>query len=211
MARQWYAMELAALGCYEEAKHTTDRALQLDPLSNSINATSGLVFYFSRQFELSLTQCRKTIELDPNFFASHFVCGLALEQMGQHDEALAEFQAAVDLSGRLPLFLAALGHGYAAAGRKTEIHRVIDEIRDASKHKYQSSYAVAAIYAGLGQRDQALEWLERACDERATWMIFLKVHPYFDDLHTEPRFQELLKRFQFVGLSPKPVSRQQAS
>ncbi len=198
MARQWYAMELAALGHYEEAKHSTDHALQLDPLSNSINATSGLVFYFSRQFEPSLAQCRKTIELDPNFFASHFVCGLALEQIGQHDEALAEFQAAVDLSGRLPLFLAALGHGYAVAGRKTETHRVIDEIRDASKHKYQSSYAVAAIYAGLGQTDQALEWLERACDERATWMIFLKVHPYFDNLHTEPRFQELLKRFQFV-------------
>jgi serine/threonine protein kinase/Tfp pilus assembly protein PilF len=199
MARQWYAMELAALGHYEEAKHTTDHALQLDPLSNSINATSGLVFYFARQFESSLAQCRKTIELDPNFFASHFVCGLALEQIGQHDEALAEFQAAVDLSGRLPLFLAALGHGYAVAARKTETHRVIDEIRDASKHKYQSSYAVAAIYAGLGQTDQALEWLERACDERATWMIFLKVHPYFDNLHREPRFQELLKRFQYVG------------
>ena len=206
MARQWYAMELAALGRYEEAKQTTDRALQLDPLSHSINATSGLVFYFSRQFEPSLTQCRKTIELDPNFFASHFVCGLALEQMGQNDEALAEFQAAVDLSGRLPLFLAALGHGYAAAGQKAETQRIIDEIRDASKHKYQSSYAVAAIYAGLGQTDQALEWLERACDERATWMIFLKVHPYFDSLHTEPRFQELLKRFQFVGLNRKPVS-----
>jgi serine/threonine-protein kinase len=211
MARQWYAMELAALGRYEEAKQTTDHALQLDPLSNSINATSGLVFYFSRQFELSLAHCRKTIELDPNFFASHFVCGLALEQMGQHDEALAEFQAAVDLSGRLPLSLAALGHGYAAAGRKTETHRVIDEIRDASKHKYQSSYAVAAIYAGLGQTDQALEWLERACDERATWMIFLKVHPYFDNLHPEPRFQELLKRFQFLGLNPKPVAHRQAS
>jgi serine/threonine-protein kinase len=208
MARQWYAMELAALGRYEEAKQTTDHALQLDPLSNSINATSGLVFYFSREFEPSLAQCRKTIELDPNFFASHFVCGLALEQMGQHDEALAEFQAAVDLSGRLPLFLAALGHAYALVGRKTETHELIDEIRDASKHKYESSYSVAAIYAGLGQTDQALEWLERACDERATWMIFLKVHPYFDNLHTEPRFQELLKRFQFEGLNPKPVAQQ---
>jgi TolB-like protein/Tfp pilus assembly protein PilF len=210
MARQWCAMELAALGRYEEARQTTDHALQLDPLSNSINATSGLVFYFSRQFEPSLAQCRKTIELDPNFFASHFVCGLALEQMGQHEEALVEFQAAVDLSGRLPLFLAALGHGYAAAGRKTETHRVIDELQDASKHMYRSSYALAAIYAGLGQTDQALEWLERACDERATWIIFLKVHPYFDNLHSEPRFQELLKRFQFVGLNSKPVSRPQA-
>jgi hypothetical protein len=70
---------------------------------------------------------------------------------------------------------------------------------------------VAAIYAGLGQTDQALEWLERACDERATWMIFLKVHPYFDNLHPEPRFQELLKRFQFLGLNPKPVAHRQAS
>jgi len=196
-ARQWYAMELAALGLYEEAKRTTDHALKLDPFSNSINATSGLVSYFSRQFDQCLEQCRKTIELDPNFFASHFVCGLALEQMGQHEQALAEFQAAVDLSSRLPLFLAALGHGYAVAGRREEAQKVIDEIRDASRHKYRSSYPVAAIYAGLGQTDQALEWLEMACDERATWMIFLKVHPYFDNLRAEPRFQELLQRLQF--------------
>jgi len=65
------------------------------------------------------------------------------------------------------------------------------------KFKYQSSYAIAVIYAGLGETDEALKWLEIACDERATWMIFLKVHPYFDNLRAEPRFQELLQRLQF--------------
>jgi serine/threonine protein kinase/tetratricopeptide (TPR) repeat protein len=197
MARQWHALELAALGRHEEAQRATDRALQLDPVSTSINATSGLVFYFSRQFEQSLMQCRKTIELDPTFFASHFVCGLALEQLGQHDEAIVEFQAGVERSARLPLFVAALGHGYAVAGRREDAHRMIEEIRDPSRQRYQSSYALAAIYAGLGETSQALEWIEKACDERATWMIFLRVHPYFDDLRSEPRFQKIVDRLHF--------------
>jgi tetratricopeptide (TPR) repeat protein len=197
MAPQWYAMELAALGRYEEAIRTTDRALQLDPLSNSINATSGFTLYLARQFEPSLEHCRKTIDQDPNFFGSHFVCGLNYEQMGRYEEAIAEFQASVDLSSRLPLFLAALGHAYAVSGKREEAQRMIDEIGDVSKHTYRSSYAVAAIYAGLGETAQALEWLERACDERATWVIFLKVHPSFDNLDAEPRFQDLLKRLHF--------------
>jgi serine/threonine protein kinase/Flp pilus assembly protein TadD len=197
MARQWHAMELAALGRYEDAKRTTDRALQLDPLSNSINATSGLVFYFSRQYDQCVSQCRKTIELDPSFFASHFVCGLGLEQLGKHEESLAEFQAAVDLSGRLPLFLSALGHSYAVSGKGKEAQQIIDEIQDTSKQRYSSRYAVAAIYAGLGETSQALDWLERACDERATWMIFLRVHPYFDGLKLEPRFKGILDRLHF--------------
>ena len=193
-APQWYAMELAALGRFEEAVRTTDRALILDPVSLSINATSGLVFYFMNQFEVALEQCQQTIELDPNFFASHFVCGLILEQLGRHDDALAEFRASVELSGHLPLFLAGLGHALGIAGRREEAQSIIDELRDASRHKYRSSYAVAAVYAGLGEVAQTLEWLEKACDERATWMIFANVHPYFDQLHDEPRFHTIIQR-----------------
>lgn len=198
IARQWYAMELAALGRHEEAVQETERGLQIDPLSLSINATSSLLLYFVRQYDEGLNQGLATVDMDPNFFASHFASALALEQKGQLEKAITEFKASVNLSGRWPLFLAGYGHACAAAGNRGEALKVIAELRDISLRKYVSSFAVAAVYAGLRDKDLALSWLEKAYDERGTWMIFLNVHPYFDFLRNEPRFQQLLRK---IGLS----------
>jgi tetratricopeptide (TPR) repeat protein len=162
----------------------------------SINTTSGLLFYLVRQFDLGLEQSLKTIDLDPNFFASHFVCGLCYEEKGMHAEAVAEFQKAAELSGRWPLFIAALGHGWATAGNRLEAEKLIGELQDPSRKRYRASYSIAAIHAGLGERQAALEWLEKACEERGTWMIFLKVHPYWDFLRAEPRFTALLDQLK---------------
>ncbi|MGO8795849.1 MAG: tetratricopeptide repeat protein [Candidatus Sulfotelmatobacter sp.] len=194
IARQWYAMELAALGRHEEAVRETERGLGIDPLSLSINATSSLLRYFVRQYDEALQQGLATVEMDPNFFASHFASGLALEQKGQLEKAILEFRASADLSGRWPLFLAAYGHACAAAGHREEALKVIAELRDTSVRKYVSSFAVAAVYAGSGDNLLTLDWLEKAYDERGTWMIFLNVHPYFDFLRAEPRFQNLLRK-----------------
>jgi TolB-like protein len=202
IARQWYAMELAALGRHEEAVRETERGLQIDPLSLSINATSSLLRYFVRQYDEALEQGLATVELDPTFFASHFVSGLAFEQKGQLEKAIEEFRASADLSGRWPLFVAGYGHACAAAGNREEARKVIAELRDTSVRKYVSSFAVAAVYAGSGDKDLTLEWLEKAYDERATWMIFLNVHPYFDFLRAEPRFQNLLKKIGLPKATP---------
>jgi TolB-like protein len=197
IARQWYAMELAALGRHEEAVRETERGLQIDPLSLSINATSSLLLYFVRQYDEALEQGLATVEMDPNFFASHFATALALEQKGQLDRAIAEFRASADLSGRWPLFVAGYGHACATAGKREEALRAIAELRDTSVRKHVSSFAVAAVYAGSGDKNLTLDWLEKAHDERAAWMIFLNVHPYFDFLRTEPQFQNLLRK---IGL-----------
>ena len=194
MAWQWYAMELAALGRHEEAVRETEKALQLDPLSMSINATTGLLFYLVRQYDYALEQIERTLELDSSFFPAHFICGCVHEQLKRHDEAVKEFQAAVDLSGRLPLFLGALGHGWVTSGNLAEANKILEELLATPKGKYRSSYCVAEIYVALGEVDRALEWLEKAYEERGTWMIFLKVHPLFDPIRVEPRFQEILRR-----------------
>lgn len=200
IARQWYAMELAALGRHEEAVRETERGLQIDPLSLSINATSSLLLYFVRQYDEGLEQGLATVEMDPNFFASHFASALALEQKGQIEKAITEFRASVDRSGRWPLFLGAYGHACAAAGDREEASKVIAELRDTSTRKYVSSFAVAAVYAGSADKELTLDWLEKAYEERGTWMIFLNVHPYFDFLRSETRFQNLLKK---IGLPKK--------
>jgi tetratricopeptide (TPR) repeat protein len=194
IARQWYAMGLAASGRHHEAVRETEHALQIDPFSLSINATSSLLLYFVRQFDEALEQGLTTIDLDHNFFASHFVAGLAYGQKGQFERAISEFQAAADLSGRWPLFVGALGHGLASAGDRQGAAKVIQELQDTSVRQYVCPYSVAAVYAGLGDRDLALDWLEKAYEERATWMIFLRVHPYFDFLRMEPRFQNLVQK-----------------
>jgi len=194
IARQWYAMELAALGRHKEAVRETERGLQIDPLSLSINATSSLLLYFVRQYDEGLEQGMATVDMDPNFFASHFVSALALEQTGQLEKAIAEFKASADLSGRWPLFVGGYGHACAAAGNREEALRVVEELRDTSVRKYVSSFAVAAVYAGSGDKELTLDWLEKAYEERGTWMIFLNVHPYFDFLRAEPRFQSLLRK-----------------
>ncbi len=193
LARQWYAMELAALGRHVEALRETERALQLDPLSMSIGATTALAFYLGRQFDAALEQSLMAIDLDPSFYPGHFVCGCVYEQMGRYDEALEEFQTAVKLSHRLPRFLAALGHGWAKSGNLVEARKIIDELLSAPK-QYHSPYCVAEIYAGLNENQIALEWLQKACVERDTWTIFLKVHPHFDHLRDGSGFQSLLQQ-----------------
>ena len=202
IARQWYAMELAALGRHEEAVRETERGLEIDPLSLSINSTSSLLLYFVRQYEEALKQGLATIDLDPNFFASHFVTGLALEQTGQLDKAITEFRKSADLSGRCPLFVGAYGHACAAAGDKDEAQKAIAELQDTSVRKYVSSFAVAAVHAGSRNKVLTLDWLERAHDERAAWMIFLNVHPYFDFLRAETRFQNLLTKIGLPKATP---------
>jgi serine/threonine protein kinase/tetratricopeptide (TPR) repeat protein len=203
LARQWYAMELAALGRHEEALNQTERALQLDPLSMSINTSSALVLYLARQYDKALEQCQKAIELDSGFYPAHFACGWVYEQMGRWEEALREFHSAVALSHRLPRYLGALGHGWAASGNRAEAQKVIDELQAMPGQKYHSSYCIAEIYAGLGETDHTLEWLQKACEERDPWMIFLSVHPHFDRLHEHPRFQDFVKR---LGLGPAKAS-----
>ncbi len=194
MTWQWYAMELAALGRHEEALRETDRALQLDPLSMSINTTTALLLYLVRDYEHALGQIRKTLDLDAGFFPAHFVRGCILQQLDQREEAIKELQEAVELSHRLPLFLGALGHGYAFFGETEKAREILQELLTMRENKYGSSYCIAEIFLGLGEIDHALDWLEKACDERATWMIFLKVHPIFERLHAEPRFADILRR-----------------
>jgi len=112
-------------------------------------------------------------------------------------EAIAEIQKAIDLSGGSPLSLAALGHTYAVWGKRAEAERVLNELKESSKQGYISAYSIAAIHAGLGEKDQAFIWLEKAYEERSGWLIWLRAEPISDPLRSDPRFQDLLRR---VGL-----------
>ena len=197
-AHQWYSSYLVALERFDEAIAEARRTEELEPLSFVASSHLGWIYYLAGQNDRAIDQCTRILALDPNLFPALRYRGLAYEQKGMYQEAIADFQKGVKLSGS-PLILALLGHAYAASGKKPEAQHVLSELQDLQGRQYVSPYTVAAIYAGLGDRDQAFKWLEKANDERDIWLMNLKVDPVFSKLRADRRFNDLLAR---AGLRP---------
>jgi DNA-binding winged helix-turn-helix (wHTH) protein/TolB-like protein len=197
-AHQWYSSYLVALERFDEAIAEAKRTQELEPLSFIASSHLGWILYLAGQNDRAIDQCTRILDLDPNFFPARRYRGLAYEQKGMYPEAIAEFQKGVKLSGS-PLMLALLGHAYAASGKKVEAQQVLSELQDLQGRRYVSPYTVAAIYAGLGEKDQAFKWLEKAYEERDIWLMNLKVDPVFSKLRSDRRFPDLLAR---TGLRP---------
>ncbi|MGH9971410.1 MAG: winged helix-turn-helix domain-containing protein [Pyrinomonadaceae bacterium] len=197
-AHQWYSSYLVALERFDEAIAEAKRTQELEPLSLIASSHLGWILYLAGRNDQAIDQGTKLLDLDPNFFPALRYRGLAYEQKGMYREAIADFQKGVKLSGS-PLMLALLGHAYAVSGQKAEAQRVLSDLRDLQGQRYVSSYTVAAIYAGLGEKDQAFKWLEKAYEERDIWLMNLKVDPVFIKLRSDRRFPDLLVR---TGLRP---------
>ena len=203
-AHQWYSSYLVALERFDEAIAEAKRTSELEPLSFTASSHLGWILYLSGRNDEAIAQCTKILNLDPNSFPARRYLGLAYEQKGMYAQAIDEFQKGVKISGS-PLMLALLGHAYAASGKTKEARQVLSDLhdlsdsREAESRRYVSPYTVAAIYAGLGDKDQALKWLEQANEERDVWLMNLKVDPVFAKLRSDKRFQDLLTR---AGLRP---------
>jgi tetratricopeptide (TPR) repeat protein len=153
--------------------------------------------YYAHRYAQATVQLRRAVDLDPNYWWARLYLGCAYEQQGQFPEAITELQEAVRLASGITEPKAFLGRVYAVSGKRAEARKVLDELNVVSRQIYVSPYDMALIYAGLGEKDQALACLERAFAERSTWMPFLRVDPGFDSLRSEPRFQDLLRRMNY--------------
>ncbi len=197
-AHHLYALFLSGFGRPVEAIAEIKKARELDPLSIRINANVGLVFYMGREYDQALEELRKALELDPNDVASHVYLGLVYSHKGMHEEAITACRRARDLSvGKDQTSNLVLAYVYAVAGRRGEALRILDEIKKSSERSYVPPVAVAMTYVGLGDKQEALAWLEKAFAEHATALDTLKVDPNFDPLRSDPRFQDLLRRMNF--------------
>ena len=193
-AHQLYGWYLMAVGRLDEAKAEMKRALEADPVNDFSLWELGLAYYFARQFDDAVEQCRRAIAVEARSHWSHMVLAWALEEQTKFQEAISELNLAARLDDN-PQILASLGHAHAASGRRDDAQRVIAVLQETAKRRYVSPYDVAAIYAALGEKEQTLEWLERAYEDRSGWLaLWLKVDPRFDRLRSEPRFQNILRR-----------------
>jgi DNA-binding winged helix-turn-helix (wHTH) protein/TolB-like protein/Tfp pilus assembly protein PilF len=194
-AHQWYSSYLVAVERFDEAIASAKRTSELEPLSFVASSHLGWIYYLSGKNDEAIEQCKKILELDPSSFPARRYLGLAYEAKGMYAEAIAEFQTGVKLSGS-PLMHALLGHAYAVSGKTAEAQKVLADLQQLQGQRYVSPYTLAAIYAGLGDRDQAFKWLETAVEERDIWLMNLKVDPVFAKLRTERRFTDILGRIR---------------
>lgn len=192
------ALLLSALGRHEEALAEIRRAQDLDPLSLIIGTAVGRVLHFHRRYDEAIQQCRRTLEMDALFVPAHFDLGMAYAQAGRFDEGIAEFEAALSPADPRSVMLAVLGHMYARAGRAAAAQDVFTELQRRHRNGEASSYDLGLTCAGLRRDEEALDWLERACDVRSGLLVFARVEPMFDDIRDHPRFAALLKRLRLA-------------
>lgn len=188
-----YPPYLAAMGRFEEAIKAQEVLQQRMPLDLNMNLDLALILLQAGRYDQSIEQTRKALELDPGFWWSYQSLGLAYERKRQYPEAIAALEKARQLDAN-PSSLGYLGYVYAAAGNEAEAQKTLEELKELSKQQYVSPYNIACIYAGLGDKDQAFEWLERVYQERSFYMTLLKVDTVLDNLRPDPRFRDLLRR-----------------
>jgi len=192
-AHQWYGrLMLLMLGQFDRAIAEVKRAVELDPVSPIIHADLGTIYTFARRYDEAIEQFRHTLELDPQFYWGHRQLGLALELKGDPGNAIVEYQKALQLSDD-PRVLAFIGHAEASTGRQSEARAMLVKLTEIAKTRYVSGYSFAVIHLALGEKDQALEWLEKDARERNGFEInFIKVDPCLDPLRGDPRFEALV-------------------
>jgi len=196
-AHHWYSHCLLPLGRTEESLAESKRALELEPLQLPVGIHLGWHYLYARQYDQAVEQFRKTLELDPAFPQTQRYAAWAYLQKGMHPEAIASLQSALKSLDGDPKIEGELGYALAMAGRRAEALSILEGLHHLSATRYVSPYSVALVHAGLGDRDQALAWLDKAYLERSDWMPYLTLEPMLDGLRSDPRFVALVRR---VGL-----------
>ncbi|HYL37698.1 MAG TPA: winged helix-turn-helix domain-containing protein [Bryobacteraceae bacterium] len=190
---QWYARYLLAANRATDAEAEYRRFMRMVPFSAWGTTNFAQFLFLTAQYPRAIEQIRKTLDMQPDYAPAHELLGLVYEQQGQADQAVQEFQKASDLSHGYS-GLAALGHLYAAAGKRAEARRVLGELDAQRRQRYVAPFELAVIHAGMGDKIAALDDLEKAYAERSLSAQSLRFDPRLSKVRAEPRYREFAKR-----------------
>ena len=192
-AHHWYGELLTTLGRFEEAYVELKIAQELDPLSLAINVDLAAAYFYARNYNRSERQLLNLLELNSQFVRAHVVLGKVHVQRNEFAQAIEVLRRAVELSGQDPVSVSALAHSLAVAGETREAQTLLDSLHESAKYRYISACHVAEVHIGLGQKDIAYQWLDRAYETRDVELVWLKINPVYDSVRTETRFQNLAR------------------
>jgi eukaryotic-like serine/threonine-protein kinase len=194
-AYQWYAEYLAFMGRLDESIGMGNRSMELDPLSPIISSNLAGFYWIAGQYDMAIEEYRKALEMDSNLAVARIYLGLTLAAIERYDEAISELQKGIALSGGEDSpHQGILGAIYGVAGRIDKGQQLLDRLIALSRDRYVSPCQIAATYLALGEKELAFEWLDRAYAERDHWIVSVKVNPMVNDLRTDARFIELLRK-----------------
>jgi serine/threonine-protein kinase len=195
----WFALDfLALIGRMEEAQAEIDLAHQMDPLSSVLLEGKGFVAMLQRRYDVALVHYQETLELDSAYYRVHTAMGRVYIQLGVYDQAIAMLNKGRALGGDVPSLLSALGQAHALAGDEKEARKFLALLTAMAKQRYVPSPSFALIHLCLGETNVALRWLEKACKQHELPVCSMKVHPAYDPLRSQPRFQSMLAK---IGLA----------
>jgi tetratricopeptide (TPR) repeat protein len=193
-----YNLLLVQTGRFNEAEDQVRAVLAADPLSVRANSYLAGVFHYRREYDRSLEQCIRTLELDTDDIELRVVLGLNYEQKQMYGEAIRQLEKARVLSDNNPLILGPLGSCYAGCGETPQAAALLDELERMAPSTYVAAITRAMIYLGMGEKDSAFEWLESAASSREVLLCYLAVGPIYDALRDDDRYQQLLRQ---IGLA----------
>ena len=188
-----YGWTFSELGRFDEAFAAEKKALELDPLSTFLNTDLAFFLYWARRFEEATTQIRKTLELDPNNAFAHSILGWCLIAKGNKAEARSEFEKATTLDD-LPWYVSSVGYACGVSGDRAKAEQVLRDLEELAKQRYVSPANRAAVYLGLGEKEQALDWLEKAYEDRDPIFWWINGDQLYDGLRSAPRFEALVQK-----------------
>ena len=197
-ARHWYSVDhLALLGRFDEAMQQINIARDLDPLSMIIREGKAYIAMLTKRYDQAILECSEIVELDPSLYKGYTSLGRAYIQSGRYLDAIRMLQKGRSLAGDLPSILGALGQVNGLAGRRDEALRILAELEHIATVRYVPSVTIALVHIGLGNHDRALDYLETSADRRDLALCTINVHPAYDPLRHEPRFQRLIVRIGY--------------
>ena len=192
-AYEIYAWFLGGLGRLDEAIAKDKKAIELDPLNSFFQAALAYFLYHARRYDDAIVQIRRTLELDPASTLAHHLLGCCLLWKGDTAGAIAEFQRSkIMVAGAW--YQGLLGYAYAISGDRPKAEQILRELEQMAKRQYVSSTAFADIHLGLGEKEKALDWLEKSYQDQESACWYLKVDPIYDSVRNEPRFQALVQK-----------------
>jgi TolB-like protein/Flp pilus assembly protein TadD len=193
----WYAGYLAAVGRLDEAIAELKEAIRINPVLANPISFLGTMFYYARQYDQAIEEFRNALELNPTLERAKYGLGLAYMQKSMHQQAVAVLEEAVASPDSGIFAKVGLAQAYAAQGRSAEARKLLEELEELSKQRYVPAHRTALVYAALGEKDQAFLWLEKDYQIRDAELVWINVDPGYDNLRSDPRFQDLLRRMNF--------------